>query len=137
MYRPFLQITLFAIAAVANNVGADTLACPQPIRTEETLAGAPPQDWQVSVDAAPRYLAGVTFYAGQPSEQASLAPDRDVRAGKLRKASWRFEGSTEPIWFACRYLDSGVTLSKPLPAAYKQCEVSYSAGGIIAAINCQ
>lgn len=110
---------------------------PPSITTQERLADPAPDGWQAQTDAAPHHLAGINFFDGPPTEHRSLAPTRDVRSGKQRKATWQFGHHTEPVWLSCRYLDSAITLSQALPARYTECELTYGAGGVVAGIACK
>jgi len=55
---------------------------------------------------------------------ASLVPDEDTRLGKNRTAKWLLQPD-RPYWFACYYSGTSLALSRSLPAALKECDVTY------------
>ncbi|MBU6257760.1 MAG: hypothetical protein KGL18_08520 [Burkholderiales bacterium] len=135
---------LSAIAALAlsslpaSRAHAAEVACPASIKVAETLDPPPPESWSAQYDHAPRYLAGVTFFDGDPKENRSIVPTRDTpTAGKRRLAVWRFGSSAVPVWLGCRYLNTGVLLARRLPDSVRACRVSYAAGGVVERIDCQ
>jgi len=71
-------------------------------------------------------LAGITFYDGPPSEQASLVYDQ-IKHGKSQDvASWTFSPQKDrPIWLTCSYAGTVVELSRSLPPQIKTCTVTY------------
>ncbi|MDE2368026.1 MAG: hypothetical protein KGN16_03565 [Burkholderiales bacterium] len=80
----------------------------------------------------------MTFFDGDPQENRSIAPTRDTpTAGNRRLAVWHFGSSDVPVWLGCRYLNTGVMLTRRLPASYRECRVSYAAGGVIKGIDCK
>lgn len=113
-------------------------ACPASISVTESLDQPPSETWSAQYEHAPRYLAGVTFFDGDPQENRSIAPTRDTpTAGNRRLAVWHFGSSDVPVWLGCRYLNTGVMLTRRLPASYRECRVSYAAGGVIKGIDCK
>ena len=89
-------------------------------------------------NAPVRYLAGVTFFNGDPQENQSIAPSRDTALkGRSRIAQWHFGSSTESVWLACRYLDTGISIVRRLPASYKECQLTYGPGGVIKTLSCK
>ncbi len=124
------------LMAACTLAHADELRCPESISVQEAIAQAPADGWNVDVASTPRYLAGVSFFDGEPSRQVSLAPMRDVAAGRDRVATWRLTGEG-PVWFVCRYLDTGVRLAKALPNKYTECKVTYGPGGIVRSVHCK
>ena len=131
--------TLIAVLLCATCTACvgEELVCPQPISVKETLNGAAPAGWAARATGAQRYLAGVSFYDGDPSKDFNLAPDSDKPAGAERVATWVFGKSPEPIWFVCRYLDTGVVLQKPLTQGLTQCQVRYKTGNIVTSVKCK
>jgi len=126
------------MAVLASPAFAEEVACPPSISVKESLEQPAPDKWSVRIDTSARYLAGVSFFDGDPKEAKSIAPVRDFPlSGKDRVALWNFGPSGEPVWLACRYLDTGISLSRQLSSSYKECRVTYGAGGIVKAIACK
>lgn len=139
MILPRIAIALMGLATTGTPavLRAEAVSCPAAINVKEQLDAIPPAGWKPSVDVAPRYLAGVTFFDGDPRARASIAPTRDVAAtGRDRVATWDFGVSTTPVWLACRYQQTGVSLVRQLPAAYRQCTLRYGPGGIVRSLAC-
>lgn len=117
------------------NALAEPVTCPPSITVSETLNGVTPEPWTARYDNASRNLAGVGFFDGPPDEQRSLAPSSDS-GGRTPVATWKFGSNPVPVWLSCRYQDSAVTLTRPLPA-YRECRVSQGPGGIVRGIDCR
>lgn len=117
-----------ALPHLALDALDEPVACPPSITVSETLSGAAPEPWTARYDNTSRKLAGVGFFDGHPDEQRSLAPSTDS-TGSSPVATWKFGSNPTPVWLSCRYQDSAVTLTRPLPA-YRECRVSYGRGGL-------
>lgn len=99
---------------------SNNVLCPEKITTTQQLTGDY-ADWKpFSADAA-HFVDGVSFYSGDPHEQAVLKPDSFVKG----KATWRFV-SGDTIYMVCQYNQTTIRLSKVLPAYTTQCQVSYN-----------
>lgn len=127
---------LFSLLTVAAH--AESLACPPSITVREELAEQVSEPWSAANDRTPRQLGGAAFFDGPPENLISLAPTKDFpSSGKNRVAEWQFGSGGGPIWLSCRYIDTGMTLSRPLPGRYHTCRISYGPGGIINSIDCR
>jgi hypothetical protein len=126
----------FLIAA-CTACASEELTCPQPLSIKESLSAEAPAGWTARSTGTQRYLAGVSFYDGDPSKDFNLAPDNDKPSGKERIATWTFGKRAEPIWLVCRYLDTGMVLQKPLAKGLAQCQVRYKEGGIVVLLSCK
>ena len=133
--RKTLVAVLFAATCTAC-VGEE-LACPQPINVTESLIGPAPMGWVTRSTGTQRFLAGVSFFDGDPSKDFNLAPDSDKPAAAERVATWVFGKSPDPIWLVCRYLDTGVVLQKPLTKGLTRCQVRYKAGNVVTSVKCE
>lgn len=128
------------IATIGDHALAVEVQCPASIAIKETLDQTPPDKWAVRADTSIRYLAGATFFDGNPDQQRSLAPSRDLFSpgkGKDKLAIWQFARRDVPIWLSCRYQDTGISLTKELPNTFKECRVSYGPGLVIKSIQCE
>ena len=98
--------------------------CPATIRVEPQKLASLVTGWSVVAKAEePHQLASITFFDGDPKEDASLAPDRST---KLQQ-SWAFGSSDHSIWLTCRYTGTTVVLGRALPKQVKSCTVTYEA----------
>lgn len=133
----WLVLVALGSLSLGGVASAEVLPCPASLEIRETLASQVPEGWALKSGDASRYLAGVSFFDGDPAEQVSLAPTRDTRSGNDRIAIWSFGKSSKSIWLACRYLQSGLSLTRALPATYTQCRLLYAPGGIVKNLTCQ
>jgi len=133
--RKFL-ILCGLLAGGAGGALAQDLNCPASLEVQESPVAPLPEGWTPSTQAGSRYLAGVSFFDGEPGLQRSLAPQQDRPVGRDRVATWEFSTDAEPIWMACRYQDSRVLLSRPLPQTVSRCQVRYGAGGVLKSVQC-
>lgn len=132
-----ISMLLPVFLVVENFAIADQLVCPASIQVKEELNEPTPPTWAVRSDSSAHYLAGISFYDGEPANDISIAPTRDAPSSKSnRVASWNLQTNANQVWLSCRYLDTSITLSKPLPKPYKDCKVLYGPGGIVTSINC-
>ena len=69
-------------------------------------------------------LESLTFYAGQPSDNASLAPESDDETPNI--ASWDFGGDAGNVFVRCLYTDGYENIQR-LPHNMISCTVDYSA----------
>ena len=117
---------------------AAEIFCPPQIQVQEKIATEAPDGWTARTADPVRYLGGVTVFDGDPVEQVSLVPDIDRRAaGKDRIATWKFVKPRNPIWLACSYNGTAITVVKPLPAGVRACAQTDSPGIIIKKISCE
>lgn len=137
MVKPALpHLALVALLATTGcSALAESVACPPSITVSETLTSTASPPWTARYDNTSRNLAGVGFFDGHPDEQRSLAPTTDS-AGRNPVATWKFGSNPVSVWLSCRYQDSAITLTRPLPA-YRECQVTHGPGGIVRSIDCQ
>jgi hypothetical protein len=129
----FVPALLFMAASVTPARAADAILCPQKIEVTERLTGTV-AGWSISSDAAPHQLAGLTFFDGKPEEKASLAPDSEVRVKGKVHSTWTFPAGGGPIWVACSYAGTNLTLSRVLPKSARSCLITYSGRDTVAGL---
>jgi hypothetical protein len=133
-----MAVVLSLSLPLTNQAFAENVVCPSSIAVKESLEHQAPEGWATQYDNSIRYLVGVTFFDGDPKENKSIAPIRDSPLSEKDRISlWRFGSSGVPVWLGCKYLDTGVSLTRQLSISYEECRVSYGPGGIIKAINCK
>jgi hypothetical protein len=133
--RFFIYFTALTTAVSTTGWAADIIRCPAKIEVNQRLAGQAP-GWSVMSDPMPHLLAGLTFFDGNPSEKASLAPDKQL-AGQYgiqstSVALWIFPPSSRPTWVSCSYAWTDVVLARELPKGTRTCSVTYSTRDSIA-----
>lgn len=78
-----------------------------------------------TISACPiKDLDRLTFYSGQPSDNASLAPDDDQENPNV--VTWDFGFDAGNIFVSCLYVDGYENIQR-LPSNMTSCSVDYSA----------
>lgn len=117
--RVMLPLLAVACGAFAPSVSAAPFTCPPALETDAAAGGT-------SVSYKFRY---VSFYDGDPSEMADLAPDDRSRAPKLDQV-WRFAREAgRSIVMVCRYHGTQETMRKDVPASVKECRLEGTIDG--------
>jgi len=98
--------------------------CPATVAVEEQVPEEP-EGWTVTQRRTGHRLAGVTFFDGPPSENASLVYDTTSASGDDWIATWRFPTSARGYWILCRYEATTIELARMLPPAVTVCHVAY------------
>jgi len=139
-----LLIGLAAVAAVSGPAyAAETELCPASIETQQSVKSAPYPFRAVAV-ARVSQLMGLTFFDGDPKDEASLAPDDEVKSGGKIVSTWSFPpGNARGTYLQCAFTDTTIVLQRKLEAAITKCAVTYDAheevGGLpaILKIDCK
>lgn len=98
--------------------------CPATITVDEPLQGADGElpGLKVKVEHKFRY---VSFYEGDPRDQADLAPDEDgPNPGKLEQRWELTRAPGQPITMVCRYHGTDRTYTEVVPSRVKSCVLS-------------
>jgi hypothetical protein len=109
----------------AGLFAADLVQCPPRIEVNQRLAVQFPR-WSAISDQIPHQFAGLTFFDGNPRDQASLAPDKQTTVNGKTVALWTFGVSGGRIWVACRYAATDVMLTRELPRTVRTCSITYA-----------
>lgn len=101
---------------------AESIQCPATLTvTESAVAQAGWSDYKQSVA---KTLHAATLYAGNLGDTSSaLAPEEKQKGNQLIQL-WdlsTYGSSKENIWLECKYLDSGIAISRVLPHTIKKC----------------
>jgi len=104
---------LGASFALSSAASAGDLSCPASVDSELT-AGGQSQSFEF------RY---VSFFDGDPSEMADLAPD-DGQNPKVLDQRWQFTRTPgRPIYMVCRYHGTEQTVKTQVPEHVKECRL--------------
>jgi|SRR5215469_5280535 len=104
----------------------DPVQCPAELQIRQQI-DAPVPGWSPAVDKLPNLLAGLTFFDGRPEDNASLAPDRQIRQNGNDVAVWNFgTDASRPVYAACRYARTTVTLQRQLPKEVRSFAIAYN-----------
>src|SRR5262245_5781647 len=109
MYRPLL--TFLWLSAMMS--AADPVQCPATVSVRQVATDIP-AGWTAGTSAVPVELAGITFFEGNPQDEASLVYDRLTPTSTGTRAVWTFAQNSH-IWLSCSYAATRVVLSKLLP----------------------
>lgn len=97
------------------------IKCPAQITTKETLANTIPY-WHATIQDTTHPWRAVTFYDGDPRDNASLAPDKENK----NQSTWQFTSPRErDIYIACGYYRSSIELNQTLAKNITSCTISY------------
>jgi len=124
-----VRLMLIAVAAIAAPYGsgfaAESDVCPAQLETKQSAkAPYPYQLVPSSNDASP--LMGITFYDGDPKDEASLAPDSEKKVAGTTVSTWKFAADEKRGTFVrCSYLGTSVQLQRRLVPPPGTCAVTY------------
>ncbi|STX51587.1 Uncharacterised protein [Legionella busanensis] len=133
--KAFIRFIIFLISGIllAFKSLAQPINCPKAIKTIQSIK-THKAGWETFLDInqTDQLFSHVTFYAGHPSENASLAPDNeDVKTNKM---TWQLRGNN--FWIACSYSGTTIKLIQKLPKNIKICSVIYDSNDFIKSIFC-
>ena len=115
------KLAALVLLAAGSMPGAGFESCPSQVAVQPQRIAKPISGWSVISSEEPHQLTSIAFYDGDPKENASLAPDQ---AGRQRQV-WTLAAQSRPYWLSCHYSGTTVVLARPLPAAVRQCVVTY------------
>ena len=109
-----LRLTIAAAAILASHTAtASELSCPATLTADETAGG---------VEASYKFRY-VSFYDGDPSEMADLAPAEGPNP-KVLEQRWQLtRHAGRPIVMVCRYHGTDRTVQKEVPADIRECRL--------------
>ncbi len=125
-----------AQAGVAYAAEADI--CPATLTTTQT--GKAPYPYTAKPGATTAPLMGITFFDGDPKDEASLAPDSEKSVGGKITSVWKFDTSSKAgTYVSCSYFGTTMTLERKLVPTPASCTVTYDAktttGGLPTILN--
>jgi hypothetical protein len=140
--QTFISIVFACAIAQACFAQAES-ACPATVAVEQR-ASAPAPDWTVSYSGYETAVAGVTFFDGPPSQQASLVPDSEKPSGDNIIQVWQLAKSDRGYWIQCNYANTTAQISRRLPDSVRRCDVVLNhnerfLGGasVVKSVNCK
>ena len=121
---------------------AEVDVCPGRLETRQSAKAPYPYQLVPGNDAAP--LMGITFFDGDPKDEASLAPDNETKAAGTTVSTWKFAADSNLGTFVrCSYFGTSLQLQRRLVPSPGMCTVTYddksSTGGLptIFKISCK
>ncbi len=103
-------------------------------------AGEAPAGWEVRRDPGSRGVSSAVFFDGDPVNNASLAPSREVRFGDDEIAIWPLTPlipTDQPVWLVCGYEGTSVLLARSLPLSIRECRTYDTPRSPITRIVCE
>lgn len=98
--------------------------CPSTLQTHQTASA--PKSWTVLESVTPSALEGVSFFSGNPGEQASLVPDETHDTATRSTDRWKFVRSPgEQIWLGCSYRNTNVVLAQRVSGDLHECAAEF------------
>lgn len=122
--RTIIYATLLACAFLlpVHAARADDFLCPEDLSTKQTAVDTP-MGWKANSNITAKMgLSGISLYDDSPeSGREPLAPvKRTMQGGSY--ATWTFDPARKhPVWMACEYHDTAVTLMRAMPDNIRQC----------------
>jgi hypothetical protein len=108
-------------------MGVEKIACPESIPVSEPRLLTPIPGWTAINEESGHKLSSISFYDGPVEEGASLVPDRNIKAQKIRTATWQLDPKNgRGYWLACHYSGTTLTLGRALPKGLVRCAVTYN-----------
>jgi len=126
--RLFMMLaTRAALAALCGSAfAAEGDICPAHLETRQSVKAPYPFQAVPGESASP--LMGITFFDGDPKDEASLAPDDEKKVTGTTVSTWKFAGSDKSSTFVrCSYFGTSVQLQRRLVPAPGTCTVTYDA----------
>lgn len=114
-----------ALAAPVWAHADEAAICPASIQTQQSAPKVPYPFIAVAAKTTTSQLKGLTFFDGDPKDQASLAPDSENKVGGQIVSTWTFPpGNERPTYVRCLYEDTSVVLQRTLDAKITSCKVT-------------
>jgi hypothetical protein len=129
-----IPIGLAVCAAFCGpTLAAEGDICPAHLETRQSAKAPYPYQLVPSNDASP--LMGITFYDGDPKDEASLAPESEKKLTGTTVSTWKFATENKRgIFVRCSYLGTSLQLQRRLVPPPGTCTVTYddkaSTGGL-------
>lgn len=122
--QSLISLVMFTMPMLSHATSAISL-CPEQILPLQTLEHLP-KGWTALSEQSPSRLTNVGFYDGHPDKQAELAPTGHKTLAKRFINQWKFiKLHNDQIWIRCRYVDTNVSLVKPLDGHISSCSAGY------------
>jgi len=103
---------------------AESDICPAHLETQQSAKA--PYPFQAVPDKHASPLMGITFFDGDPKDEASLAPDREKKLAATTVSTWTFDAGKKGSTFVrCSYFSTSVQLQRPLTPTPGTCAVTY------------
>lgn len=140
--RLILIEVVVCAALYGSTFAAESDICPAHLDTRQSAKAPYPFQIVPGSEASP--LMGVTFFDGDPKDEASLAPDSEKKAAGTTVATWKFTPDAKlGIFVRCSYFGTSLQLQRRLVPTPEMCAVTYddkvSTGGLptILKISCK
>jgi hypothetical protein len=119
---PLLRLLLGVLFLTVPVPALAGIACPLKIEVTQQLAAGSP-DWKIGSTGWPAALTALAVYDGKPESHYALVQDGEKQDDKTWTVIWNLPPKPQPYWITCRYANTTITLSRPLPATVTRCEL--------------
>jgi hypothetical protein len=119
---PALRLLLGALLLAAPAPAFAGVTCPLKIQVTQQLAAQGP-GWKVGTTGWPAALTALSVFDGTPENHYALRQDDERQDEKTWTVIWNLPPRPHPYWITCRYANTTITLSRPLPATVTRCEL--------------
>jgi hypothetical protein len=142
-FRDFGLVLIFsALLGSSTSSLASEIVCPETINVEQRYEGVPEGSW-VALDtyfSNVHHFDAISFSNGPPTDRAFLSPDQSVTKKYKKNDVYIFpSGMKSQVWVLCQYLDTSVSIARPLTEVHHRCEVTYdslTAFASVKSVNC-
>jgi hypothetical protein len=136
-----IGLAVFA-ALYGSTFAAESDICPARLDTRQSAKAPYPYELVPGDGASP--LMAITFFDGNPKDEASLAPDGEKKAAGTTVSTWKFAADDKlGLFVRCSYFGTSLQLQRRLVPTPAMCTVTYddkvSTGGLptILKITCK
>ena len=124
-YLPISLGLLFLPFGVLAESVEPTL-CPTRLETKQVIENSPSGWSGFGEQVAQSKLENVSFFDGDPQQQAELAPSPIQVTKRHLKNTWHFSNlHNGSVWLQCVYADTRLALAKPLASSTSSCTATY------------
>jgi hypothetical protein len=119
---PALRLLLGVLLLAAPLPAFAGVTCPLKIAVTQQLAAQGP-GWKIGTTGWPAALTALSVFDGTPENHYALRQDDERQDEKTWTVIWNLPPRPHPYWITCRYVNTTITLSRPLPATVTRCEL--------------
>jgi hypothetical protein len=98
------------------------ISCPMTIQVTQQLSAQGP-GWKIGTTGWPAALMALSVFEGTPENHYAMRQDDDRQDDKTWTLIWNLPPKPQPYWITCRYANTTITLSRPLPGTVTRCEL--------------
>ncbi|WP_337998185.1 STY0301 family protein [Oleispirillum naphthae] len=131
-------VPLLAMLCQPLSAKAEDYACPPSVMAQSPkVTGSLPEGWNAFTPLTTFFFDNVLIFLGEPTHNASLAPDREFAMNSEEIAVWTFSPGERHVWIGCRYSETDLIVGRELPLSVKECRVHYGPKNHVHRVSCE